>query len=301
MFWSKITITCFAASYLVALGLEASRLFFRLPVRLMVIALFSAAGLFAHASFLVWRAPTQVEQQTGVVPFSSWFDWCLITALALAGVYFGMMIRHPQNAVGLFILPLVLLFIGVATYVRDTDPFSRSTAMSVAGTVHGIALLVGTVVVLLGFAAGIMYLIQSNRLKHRLPPRQGFRLPSLETLQKLNRQALFWSTFLLLIGLLSGIVLNLQHRAGSGVSWTDPVVVSSGVLFLWLMTASIFEWVYRPARQGRKVAYLTLASFVFLALALGFVLLGRHGSKDNDGGPQPTAFSWPSERQEGRE
>ena len=40
-----------------------------------------------------------------------------------------------------------------------------------------------------------------------------------------------------------------------------------------------FESVYKPARQGRKVAYLTLASFIFLLLALGLVLAGEHASQ----------------------
>ena len=47
----------------------------------------------------------------------------------------------------------------------------------------------------------------------------------------------------------------------------------------------VFESVYKPARQGRKVAYLTLASFVFLALVLGIVLLGpsRHANPQSSG------------------
>jgi hypothetical protein len=45
------------------------------------------------------------------------------------------------------------------------------------------------------------------------------------------------------------------------------------VLLVWLLAATIFEWTYKPAQQGRKVAYLTVASFVFLALVM-MILLG---------------------------
>ena len=139
--------------------------------------------------------------------------------------------------------------------------------------------MLGTVVAALGFAAGIMYLLQSYRLKHKLPPRPGFRLPTLEWLQKVNRRSLVLSTFLLGLGLLAGIALNLirQSDRDGTVPWTDPVVISSGVLFLWLAIALLFESLYKPAREGRKVAYITLASFVFLGLVLCLVLLGRHG------------------------
>ena len=55
--------------------------------------------------------------------------------------------------------------------------------------------------------------------------------------------------------------------------WSDPVVWSSGLLLLWLAAAMLFNAVYRPARQGRKVAYLTLASAGFLLLVLAVTRL----------------------------
>jgi len=53
------------------------------------------------------------------------------------------------------------------------------------------------------------------------------------------------------------------------VPWNDPVIWSSGVLLAWQLAAAAFSVLYRPARQGRKVAYLTIASFVCLAIAMG--------------------------------
>jgi hypothetical protein len=84
----------------------------------------------------------------------------------------------------------------------------------------------------------------------------------------------------LAVGLISGVVLNLIHRRqAGGIAWTDPVVLSSGVLFLWLLAVVAFEWVYKPARAGHKVAYLTVASFVFLGLVLYFVLFFAHATQ----------------------
>ena len=62
----------------------------------------------------------------------------------------------------------------------------------------------------------------------------------------------------------------------SASPWTDPVVLSSGALFAWVSAATVFESFYKPARQGKKVAYLTLASFVFLGLVLYFVFFREH-------------------------
>jgi hypothetical protein len=275
---SGISITCFAASYAVTLVLEASRLFFQLPVRWIVMIVFAAAGLFAHSVYLV----TLTRQEllgASVTPLATWYDWCLVAAWVLAITYLGLAIRRPANTVGIFLLPLVLALIGAGHAVRDMPSFARAQAISYWSMVHSIMLMLGTVAAALGFAAGVMYLLQSYRLKHKLPPRPGFRLPTLEWLQKLNRRSLLLSTFLLALGLLAGLAMNLIRQSGNDgtVSWTDPVVLASGVLFVWLAIALLFESVYMPARGGRKVAYLTLASFVFLGLVLCLVLLGRHG------------------------
>src|SRR6185437_4421207 len=116
-------------------------------------------------------------------------------------------------------------------------------------------LLLGTVAVLVGFVAGVMHLVQSYRLKHKLPVTQGFQLPSLEWLERANSRATVTSAMALAIGFLSGWLLNLVNRSehpGESLPWSDPVVWSSGLLLLWMMAAALFSLAYRPARQGRK-------------------------------------------------
>lgn len=273
----QISITCFAASYAVALALEATRVLFRARARTVFALLMVAAGLVAHTLFLWHRISTDLSQRV-TSPLSSSQDFFVLAAWVLAAAYLGLAIRRPENAVGLFLLPLVLALIGIAVAFRQAAPLPPATALSVWGLVHGIALLVGTVAVTLGFATGLMYLLQSYRLKHKVVPARGPRLPSLEWLENFNRESLLISTLLLAVGLISGVALNLVGSTRRTVDWLDPVVVSSGVLFAWLIAVAVFEACYRPARQGSKVAYLTLASFVFLGLALWFVLFGSHGS-----------------------
>src|SRR5262249_59382969 len=49
----------------------------------------------------------------------------------------------------------------------------------------------------------------------------------------------------------------------------------------WLSAAAIFSAIYRPARSGRKVAYLTVTSFAVLAVSIGVSLLvpSEHGGE----------------------
>src|SRR5690348_4001116 len=69
---SGISIVCFSASYALALALELSRLWFRMPVRFFLLLGCTAAGLLAQTLYLVHRA------EAGEMPLSSWYDWFLI-------------------------------------------------------------------------------------------------------------------------------------------------------------------------------------------------------------------------------
>ena len=58
-------------------------------------------------------------------------------------------------------------------------------------------------------------------------------------------------------------------------------------MLAWLVAAAVFARLYKPARHGRKVAYLTVASFGFLVSALGDAAAGRHGTRRPAGRPLP--------------
>jgi ABC-type uncharacterized transport system permease subunit len=276
-----ISITCFSTSYAVVLALEASRLWFRSGVRGALLFAFAVLGVFTHTVFLA----NEIRQTTSGAALSSWHDWFLVAAWVLAATYLYLAAMHPRQSLGVFLLPLVLALIGAAHFQADRTPFPQSDALRAWATIHGLALLLGTVVVSLGFAAGLMYLVQDRRLKQKRALTGRLRLPSLEWLDRANGRALVLSVLLLAVGLLSGVVLNqINHagRAAGAVPWSDPVVWTSGLLFAWLAAISIFGAVYRPARNGRKVAYLTLASFAFLVMVLAVLLFAPsgHGGKD---------------------
>jgi ABC-type uncharacterized transport system permease subunit len=180
------------------------------------------------------------------------------------------------------LIPIVMVLIAAGTQFGSDHQFSVSRAKTIWNMVHGSALLLGTAVVALGFVFGVVYLLQANRLKSKTPHSKLFRLPSLEWLQKSSERALVASAILLAIGLVSGIAINLIQQSGGKqdavgtVAWSDPVVWSSAILFLWLLAVSIFNFCYQPARQGRKVAYLVMTSFLFLVLELVIVWWTGH-------------------------
>ena len=278
---ANVHVICFAASYSVALVLELSRLLFRSGIRGAVMFGFVGAGWVAHTAFLYYRAV-----DTAGAPLSSYRDWYLLAAWVLVVVYFYLACYHPKTHFGVFLLPLVLGLIATGALGADPNPFAREPASKIWGTIHGTSILLATVAVLFGFAAGLMYLGQAWRLKHRQPPLAALRLPSLEWLQRANSRAIVISALMLGMGVISGMILNLitYRRHTPMLPWNDPVVLGTLAMFLWLLMHALMSVFYQPVRQGRKVAYLTVASFLFLliALALGLLLNTQHGGLRTD-------------------
>ncbi len=284
-FLHGISVTCFVGSYIVALLLELSRGAIRIPGRGLLTIVFAVAGLFSHLVYLGVRASSHISGgEAGL--FAGWYDWSLLVAWALAACYLILYLRRPDTIVGYFLLPTVLALVGLALLTRDWAPFSRVEAVGVWRSVHALSMTVGAAAVLMGFIAGLMYLIKAWRLKAKQAGASTLRLPNLERLQLMNRQSLVVSTIAVGIGLFSGIVMNL-NRWGF-VAWSEGGVILSGVLFIWLVIATAVEFFYRPAREGRKIVYLTLASFGFLVLTMYGVLSSDHGRSASD---QPQSLS----------
>ncbi|MFV2066086.1 MAG: cytochrome c biogenesis protein CcsA [Pirellulales bacterium] len=266
----------FVTCYVLALGIEILRL--RVPKRgwRALAVLLTVVGATIEARYLCARAVA-----ASASPLSSPHDWYLLAGWALALLYLVTAVYRSQIAFGLFLLPLALGLI-ISAQFADPKPFAPVRASRFWGNIHGTFLLLGTVTVTIGFVAGLMYLVQSYRLKKKHPPNSGFRLPSLEWLELVNTRSLTYSVLLVGIGVIAGIILNRIRIAGQekALPWTDPVVISSTAMFAWLIVAELFRLLYRAARRGRKVAYLTLASFLFLVIALSTLLFVKtgHGS-----------------------
>jgi hypothetical protein len=293
----EITVTCFFTSYLVVLLLELLRLLGRVPGRGLAVIVMTVVGLLVHLIYLGFRiAEPGPAGETGLL--ASWTDWSLLLAFGLMVCFFVFYLRRPDTIVSFFFLPLVLLLILLAVALRERLPFSRTEAAELWRTLHALSMAIGVGAVLIGFLAGSMYLLQSWRLKRR---RAGsmLRLPTLESLQKLNRHCLVVSTVSVGLGVFSGVVMNLNQLGHIG--WTDGGVLVSSLLFVWLLVATIVEFVYAPSSHGRKVAYLTLASFGFLVITMVALLASSHGQSSqpapSGAASQPWTFdSWRGER-----
>ena len=81
----------------------------------------------------------------------------------------------------------------------------------------------------------------------------------------MNRRAIVLAFPLLTAGVLVGAVLHAA-RQPQLVGWTDPRVLSTGVL--WLVFAVLLYLRYGRHLRGRQVALLTIVAFVLLLVCL---------------------------------
>jgi ABC-type uncharacterized transport system permease subunit len=247
----RLQVLCFAGTYALALLCELARVVVRAPVR--------------------------------------WYLTVALTALAWAVAAIGLylMVHSPRMAVGTFALPIVLALTALAGTSAPRQADWRTTwsgATAFWGMIHGAFLLAGAVSTCVAFVAGLMYLAQAYRLKHKRPPRFGFTLPSLELSERLNRGAVMLAFPLLTFGLLIGVILSLElgaHTAGgtAPLRWTDPKVLSA--LVMWIVFAALVHARLRPELRGRAVMLLTIVAFAFLVFTwVGVEVLRlptRHG------------------------
>lgn len=261
----NVGVVCFLASYGLAMVAELSRLGWRSRVSHWLMLGLTTAGLVAHTLYLLIRA-----QKSDLAPLlSSAHDWLLVLAWLAVIVYLFVAALDRDLATGVIVLPLVVALVVASNFV--------TTSTAVIGSayhnwimLHVSLLVFGIGGVIVSLVAGLMYLWQHNRLKHRQSMQPGLMLPSLERLEKLNRLAILVSVPLLTFGMVLGVVLVLFGRDDEALRervLRDPLVIGSGVC--WIIMALIFVWLLRgDSTPGRQTARLTVWSGGFLLLTV---------------------------------
>jgi len=273
---ARVTILCFLASYLVALGLEVWRMFRPRPVLWVLALTMGCAGLVAQTIYLAVQQPALVWQ----------FGWMLFTAWILTIFYLAGSLHHPRLAWGVFVLPVILGLVGLAVLGDVLDPPPDSARFLLVGwisfqSVHAALLFLGSIGLCVGFVASLMYLIQAHRLKAKIPPSQGMKLLNLERLEAMNRRAITLAFPLLTLGMVIGAVLMFVDQLPG---WTDPRVWATCIL--WLAVALLLYVRYGLHLRGRQLAVLTIVAF---GLLLGCLSLshpvGQGSGKERPDGP----------------
>jgi hypothetical protein len=230
---------------------------------------FAAAGWIAHSAYLYH----QIVLQSGHL-FDSVQGWLFAVAWVLAASYLYLVVYFPKTPFGLCLLPLVLISIGVGVHFADASSFPADSVGQTWRIIHGVAFLLVTVVIFLGFVIGMMYLVQASNLKHKRPMLGRWRLPTLEWLQTTNSRLIGFLMVLLAVGIMSGFAINSINLSGqrSSVSLFDPMVLVTMAMFVFLLLFAIATRRSRT-REGQQQALVTLICFAAMIIMLTFGIL----------------------------
>jgi cytochrome c-type biogenesis protein CcsB len=258
-------------AYVCATGLALAYLIQRdeLTHRLAVAA--ALVGWVSQGLGLAGRGAELGRPPLGTLP-----DALSVAAWVTLGVALWVERRAGLKVLGAFVLPVVLI-LSASAVARPLGLGPVGRALSGAWVwVHTALALIGIAAFALNFAGAVMYLLQERQLKGKRPGAFYYRLPSLETLDRLTYRTLalgfpFLTTALVLGALWAGTAW--------GTLWApDPLAILS--LVAWGVYAATLAGRAAAGWHGRRAAYLAVLGFAVLAVTLGAGLLlpGRHGS-----------------------
>jgi ABC-type transport system involved in cytochrome c biogenesis permease subunit len=266
----RLSVLCFAGTYTLALLSDLARFVVRAGIRWYVTVALTALGWVVHTAFLA-----NLAWQSQRLPMTTVFESLLVLSWILAAIDLYFIVRSPKPvAIGVFLLPVVLSLVAAAGLkappgmkAPPPDWAGWEDWVTFWGSVHGLLLVAGGVSTCISFAAGLMYLVQANRLKQKRVSRFGFALPSLEQSERLNRGAIIAAFPLLTFGLLIGLALGLSVKSSGRMvlGWTDWKVLSAGAM--WLVFAVLLHARFLPAMRGRRMMVLTVVAFAFMVFA----------------------------------
>lgn len=191
-----------------------------------------------------------------------------IAVLVLAAAAFREEVRPAM----LFVIPLTVLLLGEAVFV-GVDPATHRTAFRGPWFVaHVGTVFAGYAALALASGAAAMYALQYRSLKRKDFGRAFGFLPSLETLDGLNRIGLAVGFSALTLGLIAGWSWTLTY--GRGWDLGNPQVVFGAVTWVGYLGALLVR--VAPGGRGERAAHATVAAF--LVTAGSFLLLRLLGA-----------------------
>lgn len=190
-------------------------------------------------------------------------------ALVIALLLLATSVREEVRPAALFVVPLILLLLSEAVAVGLEPVTHQTTFRGPWFVTHVTAVFAGYAGLALASAAAAMYVLQFRTLKRKnFGSVFGF-MPSLESLDRLNRTGLGVGFTTLTLGLVIGWSWTLTY--GGGWELGNPQVVFGVVTWLAYLGAILVRlW---PGGRGERSAAATSAAFaltvsVFAALRI---------------------------------
>jgi len=209
-------------------------------------------------------------------PLATAFDALSFFAWLIIGLFLVMRYRDPSPIFGSIATPLasVLMLYGSTLSYQIREPLVP-ILKSWWLPIHVSLALAGNGIFALIAVGGLMYMIQERLIKTKKIGRYHRLLPSLETLDSINRRGLPLGFFFLTLGIISGA---LWAGSAWGFYWSwDPKETWS--LITWFVYAAIIHQRLALGWRGKRAAVLAILGFVlviFTFIGVSALLGGHH-------------------------
>lgn len=258
-------------AYVVATGLALAYLIQRDELVYRMTSVATLGGWVFHAFALI-----QIAVDLGRPPLGNVAEALSVAVWVAVGLMMWVERQYGPRVLAAFVLPVVLL-LSVSSVAGPVGLATVGRALSSAWVwVHIAVALGGIAAFVLNFAGALMYLLQERQLKAKRPGAFYYRLPALETLDRLTYRTLALGFPFLTTALLLGA---LWARTAWGTVFAfDPLAILSFVA--WGIYAATLAGRAAAGWHGRRAAYFSIVGFAALVLTLGagLFLPGKHGS-----------------------
>jgi cytochrome c-type biogenesis protein CcsB len=260
-------------AYACATGLALAYLVQREEMVHRLAGLATMAGWAVHSIALI-----VLVAETGRPPLGTLSE--AVSMAVWVVVLLEMLVERQYRipVLGAFVMPVVLVLSlkssaarRPATLLQLGDAFRGAWVW-----VHIALAMIGIAAFVLNFAGALMYLLQERQLKAKRPGAFYYRLPDLQTLDRLTYRTLALGFPFLTTGLILGAVWA-RSTWGSLLTF-DPLASLSSLA--WAIYAATLAGRAVAGLHGRRAAYFAVFGFTMLVLTLGagLFLPGRHGS-----------------------
>lgn len=197
------------------------------------------------------------------VPWGNMYEFSLVTALAVLGVFLGVSTRRDVRWLGVFLIPTVLLTLGLAVTVLYTEAAQLVPALQSYWLVIHVsaAIICGGAFTFAGVVA-LLYLAADSTARNTRPGRFlspiSTRLPDTQRLDQIVHRTIMFTFPLWTFAVVAGAI---WAEAAWGRYWGwDPKETWSFIT--WVVYAAYLHARSTVGWRGRKAAWLAVIGMV---------------------------------------
>ncbi len=199
---------------------------------------------------------------TGDIPLLTVFHAFSFLSLILAAIFLLIDRRLVNKSLGSFAFPLIFVFQVISSFGFRISHLDSEVLGLPIFSVHTVSSVAGYGFFVYSMILGILYLYLSYELKQKKFNVLFDRLPSLETLNRMNGVCIVAGFALLSLGIATGSIMAV--RIWKVFPLLDPKIFLSVVLWVFCIINIVFRHLVRWS--GKNMSLLSVFSFVLIII-----------------------------------